>query len=303
MEAAQQKAAGGVPAVFPTLGSQILDEQLAGYLSYVAAVGVPDVLIVGSSRALQGVEPQALQQALAVRGYSDAKVFNLGVNGATAQVVNFMMRQLLTPEQFPKLILWAGGSRAFNSLRLDRTFAGILASPGYQAVLANQKPEFGNDRRLLVPLQPLSAYGFLALEQRFSPETYYRQFPRILGQYDADYTRFDLTGLQTSSLVSFASFARSQNIPLIFINLPLTQDYLDPDRLRREQQFQAYLQQQSRAQSFGLVDLLRQWPTQYGYFADPSHLNRYGATAIAEQLAARTDIPWTVLSQPESESG
>ncbi|MFE4104706.1 hypothetical protein ACFVKH_00355, partial [Almyronema epifaneia S1] len=117
LKTAQQKAAGSVPAVFPTLGSQILDEQLAGYFSYMAAVGVPDVLIVGSSRALQGVDPQALQQALSDRGYAEAKVFNLGINGATAQVVNFVLQRLLTPEQLPKLILWAGGSRAFNSSR------------------------------------------------------------------------------------------------------------------------------------------------------------------------------------------
>ncbi|WP_346292235.1 hypothetical protein [Sphaerothrix gracilis] len=302
LQAAQAKAAGTVPAVFPTLGSDILDEQLAGYLSYIAAVGVPDVLIVGSSRALQGVDPQALQQALAQQGFSDPKVFNLGVNGATAQVVNFLVQRLLTPEQLPELILWAGGSRSFNSSRVDRTFAGVLDSPGYQAFLAGEKPSFKDSDRLLTPTQPLDAYGFFPVEQRFNPSTYYQQFPRIAGQYDADYTRFSLDGLQTRSLTSFANFARSQDIPLFFINLPLTQDYLDSARLRRERQFQTYLQQQSQALDFGLIDLVQQWPTQNGYFADPSHLNRYGAAAIAQQLANRPDIPWSVLQTSSDDS-
>ena len=62
---AQQKAEKlSWPEVFPSLGTGILDEQLRLYLSYLEAVGTPDILIVGSSRALQGLDPQLLQTTL-----------------------------------------------------------------------------------------------------------------------------------------------------------------------------------------------------------------------------------------------
>ncbi|MEL6212037.1 MAG: hypothetical protein AAFQ96_00435, partial [Pseudomonadota bacterium] len=86
-------------------------------------------------------------------------------------------------------------------------------------------------------------------------------------------------------------------IPLVFVNLPLTYDYLDATRGPIEQQFQQYLNQQSRSTGFGLIDYLNQWLTQYGYFADPSHLNRYGAEAMARQLAADYRVPWGTLRQ------
>ena len=123
----------------PSLGSDVFDSQLAGYFSYVATMGTPDVLIVGSSRALQGIDPQVMQQALAGRGYPNLKVFNFSVNGATAQVVNFVIRELL-PAPLPAVIVWGDGSRAFNDGRRDRTWESVTASPGYQAIRSGALP-------------------------------------------------------------------------------------------------------------------------------------------------------------------
>ena len=54
----------------------------------------PDVLVIGSSRALRGVEFQpALRQALDASGYDGLSIFNFGVNGATAQVVDLIVRR------------------------------------------------------------------------------------------------------------------------------------------------------------------------------------------------------------------
>lgn len=131
------------PDVFPSLGSTILDEQLRLYLSYLAAFGPPDILIIGSSRALQGLDPQQLQTSLNEQGYS-TRVYNFSINGATAQVMNFVLQRLFTPEQLPQLVIWGDGSRAFNSNRIDTTFAQILNSPGYQAILAGERPGFSD---------------------------------------------------------------------------------------------------------------------------------------------------------------
>lgn len=123
---------------YPSFKSQQLNEKLALYDWYVAAQGAPDVLVFGSSRALRGVDPTALKQALAPLGYKDVSIFNFGVNGATAQIADLVVRQLLANYPQPKLVLWADGARAFNSSRVDVTFNAIATSEGYQQLLSGE---------------------------------------------------------------------------------------------------------------------------------------------------------------------
>jgi hypothetical protein len=304
---AQQRAEqASVRSELPSLGSDLFDAQLAGYLSYVATVGTPDILIVGSSRALQGIDPQMMQQVLQSRGYPDIKVFNLSVNGATAQVVNFMVSELLPqvlPQPLPPVIVWGDGSRAFNEGRRDRTWDSIAASPGYQAIqsksLSASTPEALATARFPREASPtplpniagnLDALGFSAVGDRFAPQDYYQQFPQINGRYDAAYSPFELYGAQTTALASLAEFTRAQNSQLIFVNLPLSDSYLDSYRQYYEEQFQQFLQDQSQALGFDVVDLLTQWESQNALFADPSHINQDGAAAIARQLAQHAKV-------------
>ncbi|MBD1938148.1 hypothetical protein [Microcoleus sp. FACHB-68] len=340
---AQQKAAGKSSNVpFPTFNSEVLDEQLLLYLSYLAAIGPPDILIVGSSRALQGVDPRALQQALAQQGYPGLQIFNFAVNGATAQVVDFQLRQLLTPQQLPRLILWADGARAFNSGRQDRTYNAILSSPGYQRLVRGNRPRLSLDeiwqrpqldvaagitetdffdltnkqfnefekqldqkledssfhaslfnfQFLDEPVNTIDANGFLSVSNRFNPAIYYRQNPRVSGLYDSDYTAFQFKGQQAAALNDIVYFTNTRNIPLIFVNLPLTQDYLDPTRKSAEQQFVQNMQRQANAKGFIFRNLSQKNLTQNNNFSDPSHLNLFGAAAVAKQLAQDANIPW-----------
>lgn len=360
----------GLPRAFPALGSDVLDEQVSLYRAYVAAQGPPDVLIVGSSRSLQGIDPQVLQQALAVEGYPGLRVYNFSVNGATAQVVSFVTRQLLAADLYPRLIVWAEGSRAFNSGRFDRTFAEILASPGYAAVQEGAKltlqaqapsasapedptgasaetaasPETADDSEGVassepaledelepteepevgageanktpavasenssataaasygtVPLTSINSQGFLAVNDQFNPVVYYRRFPRVRGQYDDAYRAFRLDGVQTLSLAAMTQFLESQGIPLVFVNLPLSNDYLDGARTRYERQFQRFLQNWANQGAFTLVDRLEKWRWQSHLFADPSHINRYGAREMARLLAADSRIPWPQAESPD----
>ncbi len=371
LDVAVQKASSTTSELpFSSFDNQIFDEQLLLYLSYVAAVGAPDVLIVGSSRALVGVDPRQLQQALATQGRGNLKVFNFGVNGATAQIVDFQLRKVLTPQQMPRLIVWADGVRAFNSGRADRTYNSMVASLGYQRLMEGDRPTLPQtpptttnacedvpgasmssttkgkagasvssasstatlerwrlarvsfdttsnpvptpDKRLLLTqlnrshgpqrltlVQNTSGYssfaidanGFLPLNSRFDPRAYYQKNPRVAGQYDSDYQPFSLGGKQATALNSIKTFAKQQKIPLVFVNLPLTQNYLDSLRQTREQQFQQWMQQQAGG-GFVFVNLGRQGLGENKYFADPSHLNRYGAVAVSNQLAANSQIPW-----------
>ena len=122
---------------YPSFNSPQLDEQLARYQQYlILEKKPPNILIVGSSRALRGVNPTKLEESLAAAGYPDLRVYNFGVNGATVQVVDLIVRKILPPEQLPQLIIFADGVRAINSGRVDRTFDIISDSEGYQAVAA-----------------------------------------------------------------------------------------------------------------------------------------------------------------------
>ncbi|MBM0740123.1 hypothetical protein JOY44_00435 [Phormidium sp. CLA17] len=335
-------AQGPFSSSYPSFNSQQLDRQLQLYTHYLAQFGKPDILIVGSSRALQGVDPMALQQALAKRGYPNLKIFNFGINGATAQVVDWLLRQLLTTEQLPRLIVWADGARAFNSGRIDHTFNKIRASQGYKVGAGIRRPpssqtsglEVGQICMDILPLQltpqlksistqprevPLSAMndachqtakvtirsgissssplmpsmtavealGFQVVNTQFDPKVYFQRFPKVSGYYDADYIRFTLAGRQINALERVVNFANKQQIPLVFVNLPLTQTYLDAARFAYEDQFRRGMQRFERSRRLRFKDLgLQPGLDSNRYFADPSHLNRHGAAVVAMQISA-----------------
>lgn len=355
----------------PTFNARQLDEQLALYKQRLASTGKPpDVLVIGSSRALRGVDPVALSQALVSRGYAKVDVFNFGVNGATAQVVDFVIRQLLEPAELPKMIIWADGSRAFNSGREDITFNAIAASPGYEEVLkrstkpvansaetttSNTKPDAKKQSEILNvnPYQVANEWlnqslvsvsatyenreqiknffqnkldnlpfknqevtsknslpgdmqkddtsvgvdfdGFLPLSIRFNPVTYYQNHPKVSGAYDGDYKAFQLTGKQDEALQAVIEFTKAKKIPLVFVNMPLTANYLDSVRTKHEQEFQQYMLTTSTTHShFIYRDLSQIWLNANDYFSDPSHLNRYGAYEVSRKLAVDPMIPWSV---------
>jgi hypothetical protein len=400
----QQQAGATRQLNSASFSSDLLNEQLGLYLSYVATVGPPDVLIVGSSRALQGVDPKQLKQSLAANGRSGLTIFNFAVNGATAQVVDFQLRRLLKPQHLPQMIVWADGVRAFNSGRVDRTFNSIIASEGNQLLVAGVRPKLPEDEPNVTPLcyrfpQPcrgsfqraqlstasigtkselkltsatnidreleggvgagflvfgyplkrlvnpplqvvdgaksqlkpiatpvvfqnapyrtlsapatraigpvnnladsIDSNGFMSLSDRYNPNTYYNDRPYVSGTYDRDYENFNLGGKQAQAFNSVIAFVKTRKIPLVFVNLPLTEDYLDGTRRYAEQQFRQQMQQLSRQKGFAFRDFSQRWPNRNDYFFDPSHLNQFGAIAVSRLIAADTSITWP---RPKSRS-
>lgn len=366
------------PTDYPSFGAQQLDQKLALYRHHLQTAGPPDVLIIGSSRALRGVDPTQLQAALQQPDRPPLRVFNFGVNGATAQVVDLIVRQLLRPEELPRLIIWADGARAFNSGRVDITFNAIAVSDGYRQLQAGSLPpltapanstptgvtaasvplppqslaesyqqantwlsdrlaqasKIYRDRYQLkhwlgrqlnaiaavvqpshnpaattLPGQPppsaegaaMDAFvkqskvdinGFLPLSVQFNPATYYQQYARVSGSYDSDYANFTLVGQQQDALLNLLSWTRKHGVEVVFLNLPLTDTYLDPVRMDYERKFQAYLAQQGLTTGLLTRDWSQIWLQEYPYFSDPSHLNRYGAYAISQRLAQDPRISW-----------
>lgn len=349
-----------LPTEFPSFNSQQFDQQLQRYLRFLSEAGTPDILIVGSSRSGWGIDPIVLQRAMSDRGYGNLKIFNFAVNGATAQVVDWLLRALLSPDQLPRLIVWGDGLRAFNSGRVDATYRNLVDSEGFQAIAAGTRPtplppaqfrlgqfclevppsyvaslspslspslsssfpveppaiapdsaaptdellchqrirlfrRFGLPAKLSNSPESIAtlheATGFLAKPEQFNPDTYFQRYPPVPGEYDSDYSNFSLVGEQTIALEKVLSYAADHKIPIVFVNLPLTDTYLDPVRRDSEAQFRDFLQQFALAQRMTVYDLSLLWPTRYDYFVDPSHLNRFGAEAIARHLGKILVMP------------
>jgi len=351
----------------PSFNARQLDEQLALYKQRLAKTGTPPkVLIIGSSRALRGIDPTALDKALATQGYPDIDVFNFGINGATAKVVDFIIRRVLEPSELPKIIIWADGSRGFNSGRDDATFQAIAASAGYQQAIQKVLASSTNDvqsatkeqQKTKAQNQNVNSYqavnqslnealanvsatyqqrdqlkafltkqfkslpiisssqpatsdsqttanleedfqqavdfdGFLPLSLRFNPRNYYQNHPKVSGNYDNDYKSFQIAGEQDAAFQAVLEFTQAQKISLIFVNMPLTTDYLDPVRTKYEQEFQQYMRSQVANSSLIYRDLTKLFPQKTKNFSDPSHLNRFGAYEVSKKLANDPMIPWT----------
>ncbi|MGI2909003.1 DUF1574 family protein [Tolypothrix sp. VBCCA 56010] len=350
----------------PSFNARQLDEQLALYKQRLAKNGIPPkVLIIGSSRALRGIDPTALDKALATQGYPDIDVFNFGINGATAQVVDFIIRRVLEPSELPKIIIWADGSRAFNSGRDDATFKAIAASAGYQQAIQKVLASSTNDvqsatkeqQKTKAENQDVNSYqavnqslnealanlsatyqqrdrfkaflnkefkslpgisssqpaastqttdnfeenyqqavdfdGFLPLSIRFNPKNYYQKHPKVSGSYDNDYKSFQVAGEQDAAFQAVLEFTQAHKISLVFVNMPLTADYLDPVRSKYEQDFQQYMTSQVANSSLIYRDLSQLFPQTSKNFSDPSHLNRFGAYEVSKKLANDPMIPWT----------
>ena len=340
-----------------SFNNPLLEQKLAQYQLRCLQHGVPDVLIVGSSRALRGIDPEVLRRSLIDRGYPNPKVYNFGINGATAQVVDLILGQLLNPQQLPKLVIWADGARAFNSGRIDRTYEAIAMSDRFRQLALLSATNHSNsslwqaqssvqstyqaidnaidrqldrassayhhrvpiknwlqskiptaDRRnlmLTIDRQIDSDYpedkdrhreinfdGFLPLEIQFDPATYYQKYTKVTGDSDSDYTNFQLIGSQERALNHTIDLLMSRNIPMVFVNMPLSDLYLDKVRRQHEIVFKQYMQNLMTSHRLTFIDMDGVLNQQYDRFSDPSHLNQIGANDVSKYLAQSKQIRW-----------
>jgi hypothetical protein len=334
-----------------SFNNSLLEQKLAQYKLHCAKNGVPDILIVGSSRALRGVDPAVFRQNL-ISNNANLQIYNFGINGATAQVVDLILRQLLDPEMLPRMVLWADGARAFNSGRSDRTYEAIISSDRYrklaptlglknstnpfvqiqssvqtsyqtvdtaiEAKLAEISPAYrhrdqvknllriklpdlaqiadphqattSNDPAASINEKDINADGFLPLKLQFDPATYYQKYTKVSGDSDGDYVNFQLQGNQDVALQQTIDLLATYKIPLVFINLPLSDIYLDGFRHQHEIAFKAYMQRMMATNRLIFVDMDGLLNTKYDRFSDPSHLNQAGAQDVSEYLTQIKEI-------------
>ena len=212
-ETSPEKGLANKPA--PNFNIALFNEKLALLDWQTTNKRSPEVLIVGSSRALRGIEPKTLEKTLVNKGYKNVSVFNLGIDGATAKVVNLQITQILSPSQMPRLIIWADGLRAFNSSRNDLTYEEITASVGYKQLQETLKDKERN-------LNPIANQSAIAATTSPNP---------IATSFDLLFTTFSKRQEVRTSLVQ--KFDRNTHMlsnseALIAATMPSTVTALDP---------------------------------------------------------------------------
>ena len=75
----------------------------------------------------------------------------------------------------------------------------------------------------------------------FNPATYYQDHAEVKGLYDGDYKDFQLEGKQAEATRNLLTFTASKDVPVIFINTPLTDEYLDSYRTDAEETFSQHM--------------------------------------------------------------
>jgi hypothetical protein len=335
-----------------SFNNPLLEQKLAQYQLRCLQHGVPDILIVGSSRAMRGIDPQILRQSLPA-DRANLQIYNFGINGATAQVVDTILRQLLTPQQLPKLVIWADGARAFNSGRNDRTYETIATSDRYRQLarmlgfknntstlfqaqssvqntshaidkaidrrlasvslaynrrdtiknwLRARVPSIGNlsdfnrlddaDLAINITDRDIDFDGFLPIDLEFNPDTYYQKYTKVTGDSDGDYLNFQLVGNQDRALRQTIELLAAYKVSLVFVNMPLSDLYLDKIRRQHEASFQQYMQSFMTDGKLTFIDMDDFLSTKYDRFSDPSHLNQAGAIEVSKYLATAKEIKW-----------
>lgn len=255
----------------------------------------PTVLVVGSSRAAQGVNPAVLARSLQQRTSTPQRVALLGINGLTARgVAQLLIKHWHHPDQ-PRVILWLDGARAFaprpddpTDHRLQQALTRNASGGDRPFALARQWQQDGW-RRWRSPSADtaLTPLGFRAVASRWSPTQ-----PPLPGRFDRDSQ--GLAADQQQRLGEVLRWSRQHQRSLIFIDAPLTDAYLDGERQAQQRRFHDWL----RRQPLPWRDYSRAWPRAYDRFTDPSHLNREGARALAIALAADPQIPWERWLRP-----
>ncbi len=101
----------------------------------------------------------------------------------------------------------------------------LLISDRTQTI-TSQTQSTTNNSDEVTSQQAVDFDGFLPLSIRFNPARYYQKHPRVTGNYDNDYKSFQIGGEQDAAFQAVLQFTQSQKISLVFVNTPLTADYL-----------------------------------------------------------------------------
>lgn len=285
-----------------------------------------DVLVIGSSRVLEGIDPNLITEILSYRPERPVETVRLPVQGMRAWTLTEILRELVAPRPPRDLLVVALEARYFYFLP-DETARPL----GFQ-MLASTEDLFTTDltaldvdqlRELsLAPLRGVRApwvlpeillgrtdeYVRYLHETRGLPAVNFKPLGRRefelaralrdeIAERDASFESLELRGFDVDTFLGVLDELAALPCPVVFVRLPVAIEF-DLDQRRQLGAFQRRVVEPVLARGFEYHDLnvfgqLRQ----PGLFENPSHLNDRGRE-LASRILALTVIGPAVLGPP-----
>lgn len=283
----------------------------------------PDILAFGTSRTRFGFNPEVFDKTLQLSETS----FNLGASSASPLLHRFWLEQYIYHYGKPKLVLLEVPEFVFNKHYADSETLHYLRSTAQEhpirfirTVITAPYPWDKKRDILLTTFWDMYRYreflklskcfktlfadphkryqwryapnGWLAKNEAFNTETSQKQLKtfqeKALKSYEPDVT----------SARHFLAYARSQGIPVILVQWPVSQAFYNLDQ--EQHVYTPYLNSIRQLQiefHVPFVNLNDTVPDahQTRYFADAHHLNTSGASVMSDALAKAVRPYYTLL--------
>jgi len=292
------------PDQWPTTQTEAKADQIA----QLAADGSPiDVVFLGSSVVVQGVDPVAFNKAA-----GDLTSYNAALDGASLRSIEVWARDVVFPNLDPKVVVIGITTRDMNDQGVSQQefYRSLLASSGLETL----GPKSGVTRLLneitslsaLVRIRPFLRQPGTTLQHVLGQDEEVELLPGPFGAapvddraflYDSSeswrnfwrtrhFNDFIMGGQELSALHALITMAVEQERVVFLVEMPFHDDYLtvQPNGGAAVQRLHDVLASIDYGAAFGLIPLEDQYGSEA--FRDPAHLNPTGAETLAAELAA-----------------
>ncbi|MCB0207885.1 MAG: hypothetical protein KDJ52_01065 [Anaerolineae bacterium] len=299
-----------LPAPEPTLWHAELIQSKIDYLQAVDEKQAIDVLFMGNSTTQAGVNPKIFDKIRGNATEVEPNAFNASIEGLTP-FGNLMFLQIYLRYSHPQTIIYGITPQDLNSNSpwakdvTDRVKHSPMALAearwGIKGEIIAKALDYSSlyryrfvlHRMLLrggvlppLPQVHFDDKGYNSLSRRLSdiPQT-----DRGIFYGRAGVLNYLTTGEQQEALREFIEYCRKNDIDLIFVNMPLADDYYN--NFDTPQDYETYLSTLTQISDEYKIPLwdMENLPSSDRFndteFADFNHLNKYGAEKLSILLA------------------
>ena len=302
--------------------------------AYRALPSTPDVLFMGSSRIWMGVIPSEMAARLESRGIKITS-YNLGAPATTPLVHYLFLRDLVLPKGKPGLIVLETAARELNGRNgRDDTPLRYLTRKSDVPDFLPKVGTFGEARELLFSNIFVSSRRFSDIRAAIAgekPEVVlpggdeavkcyhddgwleYTYSPPMTWEEKREYWRktyaeevllnYAIDGLPEYCLRKFLDLAKANGIPVVFLNIPVTEDQMTFFQHGEYDKYLAYIAERSAEYSVPFYDYnTPERRLGVEMFHDTHHLNAAGAHAFTAIVADEVVAPFFSRSRSTAAS-
>jgi hypothetical protein len=288
----------------------------------------PDIIFMGTSRALSGFDPTVVEQEIESQTGVHTYAHNMGLTGGTIEIHYLMLKNIIRDDKKPKVIVYGLTDSEFVPVPVSPVdylpYTNVLLRPDdfwkFSGNTIESKIAFWvkqilpiyRDRRILMDALSIAFNPYDPAHKYFAPGPDHKDPSSngfIPGSGDARATaswldenrreyapilggfKFDYTRLDT--LDKFIDLADSRGIKVVLVTMPVDAELRKLwDNDQRIDEFRAALQVVAGEHGVPLLDLYRGWDgfPEDGLW-DYHHLNEVGAGAVSKLVADTELVP------------